>query len=383
MTLFGDWDYCITLASSTTLTDMFTNVSANVDQEMLTELGLIDRQTPIPVPIIIVFAEWANLVPGETFDPNSSSNWFKKMTDAATNASARTIVQSISPNNITSMTTLNANWVFSNVREFTMPFVKSGRVTDSKTLAQDGWVNFITDRIDTTISIPNSGVHLSGQFQLLGGKHSMFGRPPPGETAYSWRNSNSIYTLDGFYEGSNTSRANAIAFEQQIDASIGSNGSFCKDDRRVLWSSFGDHRMRNVWPRYYENQTKYNRLVRIKRTVDPANIFTPNEFCVGDDDNFQSHGKKVPPKQVTDADFAPKLRKQRELEFQELIYGKTQGSSGSSGSSGVAGKAAIAVGSALGAVVAVALRRKRNRAARPRDENCAVSSAPTTVTASV
>lgn len=31
---------------------------------------------------------------------------------------------------------------------------------------------------------------------------------------------------------------------------------------------------------YYDNPEKYTRLLKIKQTIDPKNVFTPNEFCI-------------------------------------------------------------------------------------------------------
>jgi len=54
---------------------------------------------------------------------------------------------------------------------------------------------------------------------------------------------------------------------------------FCDVDRRVLWGSYGDWNMKNVWKNYYDEQT-YKKLQQIRKAADPQGIFTPNPFCV-------------------------------------------------------------------------------------------------------
>jgi len=41
-----------------------------------------------------------------------------------------------------------------------------------------------------------------------------------------------------------------------------------------------DRALDNSWLFYHETKEKYERLRKIKQTVDPANVFTPNMFCV-------------------------------------------------------------------------------------------------------
>jgi len=296
----ADYDYCVTLSSATNLIHMFENV----DELMLAQN--ISRN----VSIILVFAQWANLVPGEAYN----STWFDRIFNATTQAGAHMLFQEVSPVNHTAMSTLSAKWVFSAIREFTLPFEKRTHLSSA---VGDGWVDWISDVIAAREMDLTDGLHLVGQFQLLGGNHSKFQTlGQSGETSYSWRDSTFIYTLDAFYElgDQGQSKANAVAFQNELATGL---ANFASEDRRVLWASFGDHNMRNVWHAYYDSVEKYERLVAIKKRVDPNGIFTPNAFVVGGD---RRHGKgkrreaqvDLPDNLVTDEEFAPRLNARRE-----------------------------------------------------------------------
>jgi hypothetical protein len=304
----ADYDYCVTLSSATNLIHMFDNV----DEHMLDELGLGLPNLPDRPSIILVFAEWANLVPGEVYDPT----WFNRIFAAANQAGAQEILalRQASPDTHEVMSALSAKWVFSTIREFELPFEKRTHLSSA---VGDGWVDWICNIIDARETDVTDGLHLVGQFQLLGGTHSKFQvLGQSGETSYSWRDSTFVYTLDAFYElgDQGQSKANAIAFQNELGSGL---GTFASEDRRVLWASFGDHNMRNVWHAYYDSVEKYERLVEIKKRVDPKGIFTPNAFVVGGD---RRHGKgkrreeevDLPENLVTDEEFAPKLNARRE-----------------------------------------------------------------------
>jgi hypothetical protein len=360
--LARDWDVIVTLQTSATLTDLLDH-SISVDQDMINRLGLADNPT-LPIDAILITMSWHNVVPGETFNATSSSNWFKKVTDAATSAGATQLAMVFDPSTHTPESVWGLTELFMNVREFAMPFNKSARATNSHTLVQDGWVDFLTNHIDAVITTPNSGLHLVLQWGVIGGRNSMFRNPPTGETAYSWRDTTAFVDMDAFYEvdPSNTAQQAAAAFEAGFAQLVGPSGIYSKTERRVLWGSFGDHTMHLVWPYYYENRAKYDRLVRIKQHVDPMNVFTPNTFVVGDDILFQPHGKLAKAKngKVTDAEYAPKLAKECKSEFEALMNGKKQPPSGPSGK-----PVAIAAIPAAGAAIAVFLRRRRNRTPKP------------------
>ena len=55
----------------------------------------------------------------------------------------------------------------------------------------------------------------------------------------------------------------------------------------MLWGSFAKHDdkdggacMDTVWEKYFDSKAKYEKLIEIKRRVDPDYVFTANSFGV-------------------------------------------------------------------------------------------------------
>ena len=60
----------------------------------------------------------------------------------------------------------------------------------------------------------------------------------------------------------------------------GKSGFFGKDRR---WMAFPnqDKNLDKVWEKYFNNKSDYLRVLKMKRMLDPTDVFTPNLFCVG------------------------------------------------------------------------------------------------------
>lgn len=93
-------------------------------------------------------------------------------------------------------------------------------------------------------------------------------------TAYGWRDATLSGTWDVFHQDNYDG-----AKKWQDENDKGAVTHFSKDDRRVLWGSYGDWDMKNVWQHYYDSAT-YDKLRQIRKKADPNAIFTPNPFCV-------------------------------------------------------------------------------------------------------
>ncbi|MCJ1459429.1 hypothetical protein MMC28_009807 [Mycoblastus sanguinarius] len=260
-----NYDLCISvLSSSFPLLDLWPELDGKMREEHPEIYG--KDGTPFWPRTIIVYAQW---VP---FDKNDVCDmaWFDRLGK-----------DSISIGGVRQkpMSELTSEWIFRNVREFDHPYVKRTYLTKSTTLGKDGWASWVTKRIDALVKPEANRCWLSAQLQCFGGKNSQFVTNADNGTSYSWRDSTLVCTLDCFHE-SNT-KVRAEDWEKVNDEEgIGPNGKFSKQDRRVLWGSYGSFDLDESWSYYYEDRPKYQRLQKARQAADPDGIFTPNPFCV-------------------------------------------------------------------------------------------------------
>ena len=260
-----NYDFCVSVLSSKfDLVSIFPNAD-DIEEEKFPKIFGKDNLKVWP-RLIVVYAQWVPFSPNDKPD----DNWFKAISKG-----------SIFPHvTVKPMSQLTADWIFRNVREFDFPYVKSTHVTNSTTLIKDKWPEWLTGRIDELVK-PDNDCHISAQIQNFGGKHSKFTTNADNGTSYSWRGDTTICcTLDAFYNGK-AAHETAIKWHNRNEAEgLGPNGVFCKQDRRVLWGSFGEFDLDVVWKTYYETKEKYERLRAARRKADPDGVLTPNTFCV-------------------------------------------------------------------------------------------------------
>ena len=260
-----NYDLCVSvLSSSFPLLDLWPDL----DNKMRVEHPEIYGKDGLPLwpRSIIVYAQWVPFDKDDVCDM-SFFDQFKE--------------HSISVHGVqqTPMSKLTGEWIFRNVREFDHPYVKRTYSTNSSTLGQDGWAGWVTDRIDAVVKPEANRCWLSAQLQCIGGKHSQFAANAGNGTAFSWRDTTLICTLDCFHEPAAAARAED--WEKVNDEEgVGPDGIFSKQDRRVLWGSYGSFDLDASWQYYYEDRAKYERLQRTRQAVDPDGVFTPNPFCV-------------------------------------------------------------------------------------------------------
>ncbi|KAI1330965.1 hypothetical protein F5Y16DRAFT_408403 [Xylariaceae sp. FL0255] len=264
----GNYDFCISvLSSSFPLLDLWPDLDEKMAREHPEIYG---KDGLIAWPrTICVYAQWVPLAPGDECD----MSWFDRIKEGSDVL--------LGENGVVEkpMSELTTEWIFRNTREFEKPYVKRTYTTNSRTLAKDGWAAWATERIDSIVVPEHNRCWLSAQLQCFGGKNSAFTRHAGNGTAYSWRDTSILCTMDCFHDEETLDRAND--WEKVNDAeALGPNGKFSKTDRRVLWGSWGDWNMDNVWNCYYEDREKYERLGEIRKAADPYGTFTPNPFCV-------------------------------------------------------------------------------------------------------
>lgn len=254
---------------------------------------------------IVVYGQWSNLGGrGQVFD----ASIFERLRRAAGYgfSSGRSIVGALagglleaienrmrldgSPLGLsgkrpTPISELTRAWMFLNVREFGLPYVKRVYLSDREDLSATGWARAAAERFDELV---RRGGGMKGllQVQAQGGRHSRFRSLHAGDpSAHSWRNDTSAVCLvDCFHPdegaGETPAREWAEAWQRENDRVFLGERRFATADRRFWWGSYGDTDMERVWPHYVESAERYERLRRIKARVDPRGRFTPNAFGI-------------------------------------------------------------------------------------------------------
>jgi len=285
---------------------------------------------------MMVYAQWNNLGGANQKPDDSVRKWFEDIKKACTHPStglgpiilptmdavsrANSSFHMIDGEQHTPLSRLAANWVFTNTREYQLPYKKRGFWSNRTDLNTNGWVDWITNRIAEAEENPWNGLKICCQVHPYGGKHSKFTTQRSDDVCVSWRaDSTMSHTMDCFYDpesvanavataagdvkegiasavnaifGSNwdpqttkKSEEGAIDWMQGNTACVGKGGLTCDHTRRVMWETEGD--LHKDWAFYYDSKEKYDRLCAIKRAVDPNGILTPNAFVVGGGVSFQ------------------------------------------------------------------------------------------------
>ncbi|OHW90173.1 FAD binding domain-containing protein [Colletotrichum incanum] len=242
---------------------------------------------------IILYAQWCPTSKSDKYDASVDA-WFNKFRTLKGRLENETLQFGEFDMEMSDMT---GQWIFPRAREFDLPYVKRTYSTKSTTLGKDKWVDAVADRIDL---IYNPEQYLQGhageknferylrcklsvQIQCFGGMNSRFYANRDNGTSYSWRDSSVMQTLDCFHNPDEESRSYAQAWQAKNDAIMnGPQSPFSKQDRRVLWGSYGDWNMgdEKVWKTYYEDEGKYRRLGKVRARADPNGTFTANPFAV-------------------------------------------------------------------------------------------------------
>lgn len=226
----------------------------------------------LKIPAIVVYAQWVKLKPSDKRDVR----WFDRVAEGG-------II--IGEHKAANMSEIANLWLMNGDREYDLAYVKRTYTTNSVSLSMDRWPEWMTSHFNKLLLVPKRepDVFLVSQIQCSGGalrqKAEEAKKSGTGIMSYSWREDSTLtMTCDAFYKTGYEQAAKD--WQRETDTMIGPNGTFAKQDRRLLWGSFGDTDMRNVWRHYYETEKMYNDLRATRKKVDPEGIFTPNDFCV-------------------------------------------------------------------------------------------------------
>ncbi|RFU28007.1 hypothetical protein B7463_g8323, partial [Scytalidium lignicola] len=263
-----NYDFSVTvLSASNQLLDWFPE-EEGLDHRMKEHHPEIFGKDSLPFwpAMILVGAQWVPFSKDDVCD----MSWF----DRIRKGSLLDLPVRTKP-----MSELTGQWIFTNVREFNHPYVKSAQFTNSRTLAADGWAEWVTGRIDGIVKPQKHKCFVLAQFQCFGGKNSQFYANRDNGTSYSWRDSTICSVMDCFYAPGYKQTAEDWTSINNEEG-VGPKGKFSRQDRRMLWGSFGSYDLDASWSYYYENRAKYDKLRKVRKLADPEGIFTPNTFCV-------------------------------------------------------------------------------------------------------
>lgn len=195
------------------------------------------------------------------------------------------------------MSELTRYWVYEDVREFVKPYEKRAYTSNKHNLSKNGWAEWAAKRLDVIINGEDKSIDVISQIQPFGGNKSLYrvnGQPEVNQTCHSWRHEMSmLQIIDVFYQpGNNDDRYDkkvhrVLQYQTQNDTCCQKGGIFCEEDRRCLFGSFAKladpahgTSLDLVHDRYFDSEEKYQRLVAIKRAVDPDYVFTANLFGI-------------------------------------------------------------------------------------------------------
>jgi len=202
----------------------------------------------------------------------------------------------VSEDKHTPMSKLCRYWSYEDIREFTKPFEKHTYFSNKTDLKTNGWAAWTSQRAHEIVKGDDKEMDILLQIQPVGGKNSMYrvnGNPDLHHGCHSWRDEiNLVHTMDCFYEPEHEDERyddrlkRTLKWITENDICV-QNGVVADEDIRCFWSTYSrlddpdcGSNLHSVRRRYFDSEEKYQKLVEIKRRVDPDYIFTANLFGV-------------------------------------------------------------------------------------------------------
>ncbi|KAL8831336.1 MAG: hypothetical protein Q9191_000923 [Dirinaria sp. TL-2023a] len=280
-----NFDLCVSvLSSSFPMFHLMPELKENLGEilKRIADAVGVNGDTKWPASIVL-YAQWVPMNADDKYTDKVDA-WFQRFRNLD-HFLKYWCIHTAEP--VEPMSKMTGEWLFTRPREFDHPYEKRTYLTNSTTLVQDKWADQVADRIHQVLapSLTNLALwencFLSVQIQNFGGNHSQFYVNRDNGTAYSWRDSTICQTMDCFYQEGEKGKKLANDWQAVNDKLMnGEDSPFSKQDKRVLWGSYGDWDMDKSWPFYYEDQAKYERIGKQRYLADPQGTFTPNPFNV-------------------------------------------------------------------------------------------------------
>ncbi|MFT5548120.1 MAG: hypothetical protein ACI9CO_000032 [Candidatus Azotimanducaceae bacterium] len=252
----------------------FMNVlSENVKQE-LQALGYLREDIPVPA----VIQMWMCYTNKEGVEKEFDDNWFDLFTHE--DVCGEPIIAHRLTNYPVSQG-LAQQFIMEQDREMQYPFVKRSRVTLN---VPETYAKTYRERMSKIMGEfgTSNNQHLVSQMQIYaGGAVQENGKA--GITSYSWREQAFAASHDSFYaEGwfGGDTHNQAEEWQRKNDEVFIEQKAYADADMRMFAYTFGGRDLMDVWPYFYDSQKKYDRLRKIKGTLDPGGLFSPDQFSL-------------------------------------------------------------------------------------------------------
>lgn len=296
----GDYDLGITIISGQDKSE--TGSDQTYDDWMRInhpEIYGTDEEPPelLVYPLIQVTMEYAGRTnPSQSYDPTVFNQIRALLPDPSTGLTTyfvSDIDASGNPIN-TPLSLLSEAWLYLNIREFDMPFIKRTYLYPSSGPNMDAVAvpSYLTQLANTIILNPSTdptdpynpnNLKLSMQFFLAGGNNSALATgtgPSANNNTYDWRSKmRSVTIIDDFYRQTPTA---AAALQADSDSQLAALGY---DNHRMVWCTFlkahDTYNMKDekCWSLYYK-PSNFNNLKHVKTVTDPAAVFSSNQFAI-------------------------------------------------------------------------------------------------------
>ena len=182
------------------------------------------------------------------------------------------------------------------------PYVSATWCGQSQRTASNGFARWAREMTAEVEAQP--GCYADFEWVVCGGRHSR-NRPQPGAapTAIAWRDLTMLSFQYVHFDntdlrGRDWAEPRAFA-EAWVDrakvGALGPDGVLGPDDRR--WNAFPeqDEDLDQQRAHYFDSEEVYQRVLAVKREVDPTDIFTANGFCVGASRKLQKAAEQPSP----------------------------------------------------------------------------------------